>query len=187
MLMQHEFIPIPLGHQSRSTISKHHDRSRCDHATCRGGKSHEKLTNKDESLDYDPKRTLRWATIGLTLHGPYFFYSFDQLDRIFGASTSISVAARKTIFGQLVIFPPYLTVLFSYMGLLEGMDRADIVTKVKDCVPKAFMSGCVFWPVVNLFNFRYVPVKMRIVYLAGVGALWNGYLSYLNQKDVVAQ
>jgi hypothetical protein len=28
---------------------------------------------------------------------------------------------------------------------------------------------------------------MRIVYLAGVGALWNGYLSYLNQKDVVAQ
>lgn len=137
-----------------------------------------------ESYRYDPKRTLRWAMIGLTLHGPYFFYSFSKLDRIFGASTSLSVAAKKTIFGQLVVFPPYLTALFTYMGMLEGMKRDDIASKVQDRVPKAFMSGCIFWPFANLINFSFVDIRWRVVYLAGVGGLWNGYLSFLNQDQI---
>ena len=70
------------------------------------------------------------------------------------------------------------------MGLMEGMSSADIACKVQDRVPKAFMSGCIFWPVANLFNFSVVPVRWRVVYLASVGALWNGYLSYLNEDEV---
>ena len=70
------------------------------------------------------------------------------------------------------------------MGVLEGMNSDDIISKVQDRVPKAFMSGCIFWPFANLFNFSCVPVRWRVVYLAGVGGIWNGYLSFLNQ-DVV--
>jgi hypothetical protein len=146
--------------------------------------AHSHTTDDDKSINnsYDPKRTMRWTAIGLTLHGPYFFTAFQQLDRIFGASTSLKVATTKTIFGQLIIFPPYLTALFVYMGLLEGMKKDDIRDKVYDRVPKAFVSGCIFWPFANMFNFSVVPVKWRVVYLAGVGGLWNGYLSYLNQS-----
>lgn len=132
---------------------------------------------------YDPWRTLRWTTVGLTLHGPYFFVCFGKLDKIFGASTTLSVAAKKTIFGQFVVFPPYLTALFTYMGAMEGLKRDEILIKVQDRVPKAFVGGCIFWPIANLFNFRFVPVGLRVPYLASVGGLWNGYLSYMNANS----
>jgi hypothetical protein len=141
------------------------------------------ISNSSPLLYYDPKRTLRWTTIGLTLHGPYFFTAFRQLDRLFGASTSLKVATTKTVVGQLFVFPPYLTALFVYMGFLEGMNNDEIRSKVYDRVPKAFVGGCIFWPFANMVNFSAVPVKWRVVYLAGVGGLWNGYLSYLNQQD----
>ena len=129
---------------------------------------------------YDPVRTLRWTTVGLALHGPYFFLSFGKLDKMFGAATNLWIVAKKTTFAQFVVFPPYLCALFTYLGIMEG--NGDVLGKVKDRVPKAFMSGCVFWPIANILNFSFVPASRRVPYLAAVGGLWNGYLSWLNAK-----
>lgn len=141
------------------------------------------LFKKDDDTNltkYDPIRTLRWTTVGLTLHGPYFRYCFGHLDRVFGPAKSALVVAKKTVSAQLICFPPYLVALFLYMGLMEGSDN--IWDKVCDRVPKAFLSGCIFWPIANGVNFAAVPPSARIVYLAGVSGLWNGYLSYMNAK-----
>mmetsp|Transcript_19375 Transcript_19375/g.41805 ORF Transcript_19375/g.41805 Transcript_19375/m.41805 type:complete len:291 (+) Transcript_19375:124-996(+) len=147
-----------------------------------GGTDEEIKTDDSQSsvAEYDPVRTLRWAIVGLTLHGPYFFNAFARLDRIFGAATSLLVVAKKTAFAQFVVFPPYLVALFTYVGILEGSD--DVWGKVRDRVPKAFLSGCVFWPIANCINFAAVPSRMRVMYVASVGGLWNGYLSYLNAE-----
>lgn len=140
---------------------------------------------------YDPIRTLRWATVGLTLHGPYFLLSFGKLDRLMlgggggGTTNSLLIVAKKTAIAQLVIFPPYLVALFTYMGVMEqGSDSnaTEIMTRVRDRVPEAFMAGCVFWPFANCINFALVPASARVPYLASVGGLWNGYLSYMNAK-----
>jgi len=130
---------------------------------------------------YDPIRTMRWATVGLTLHGPYFRYCFAKLDHMFaGTAQSLVVVAQKTALAQFLVFPPYLVALFTAMGVMEGSD--DLARKVRTNVPKAFMSGCIFWPVANIFNFALVPSTARVPYLASVGALWNGYLSWMNSK-----
>ena len=131
---------------------------------------------------YDPVRTLRWATVGLTLHGPYFRYCFARLDQMFaGTAQSLLVVAKKTALAQFIVFPPYLVAQFTAIGLMEGSD--DIVGKVRTNVPKAFMSGCIFWPIANCFNFALVPSTARVPYLASVGALWNGYLSFMKSKS----
>eukprot|EP00579_Thalassiosira_antarctica_P028211 CAMPEP_0202021836 /NCGR_PEP_ID=MMETSP0905-20130828/47921_1 /ASSEMBLY_ACC=CAM_ASM_000554 /TAXON_ID=420261 /ORGANISM="Thalassiosira antarctica, Strain CCMP982" /LENGTH=180 /DNA_ID=CAMNT_0048583823 /DNA_START=54 /DNA_END=599 /DNA_ORIENTATION=- len=142
-----------------------------------------------QETTYDPIRTLRWATVGLTLHGPYFLLSFGKLDRLMlgggGTTNSLLVVAKKTAIAQLVIFPPYLVALFTYMGVMEqgsGSNANKIMARVQDRVPEAFMSGCVFWPFANCINFALVPASARVPYLASVGGLWNGYLSYMNAK-----
>ena len=138
-------------------------------------------SSKDAVANYDPVRTLRWATVGLTLHGPYFRYCFARLDQMFaGTAQSLLVVAKKTALAQFIVFPPYLVALFTAIGLMEGND--DLVGKVRTNVPKAFMSGCIFWPIANCFNFALVPSTARVPYLASVGALWNGYLSWMNSK-----
>lgn len=134
---------------------------------------------------YDPLRTMRWTTVGLTMHGPYFHLAFRRLDEAFGAGRSWSVVLKKTVAGQLLVFPPYLVALFSAMGLMEqGLEaRAEDVTRaVRSRVPPAFVAGCAFWPVANCFNFAFVPTGMRVPYVAAVGGIWNGYLSYMNAR-----
>ena len=131
---------------------------------------------------YDPVRTLHWATVGLTLHGPYFFFSFSRVDSLFGAATALRIVAKKTAFAQFVVFPPYLMALFWYVGVMEGSD--DVVGKVCDRAPEAFVGGCLYWPVANYVNFSFVPSSARVLYIAAIGGLWNGYLSYMNARKI---
>lgn len=136
-------------------------------------------TGKNET-PFDLERSLRWAIAGLTLHGPYFFLGFSRIDRHFGAATHLSTVMKKTAAAQFILFPPYLVALFSYMGMMER--NPDIIQKVKERVPEAFLGGCVFWPVANTINFSMVPGTMRVPYLALSAGLWNGYLSWANNR-----
>ena len=100
----------------------------------------------EERHAYDPARTVRWAVCGLTCHGPYFFVGFSALDRYFTGAVTLSTVAKKTLAAQLILFPPYLVLLFSLMGVLEGKStQKEIVQKVKERVPEAFAGGCVYW------------------------------------------
>lgn len=100
------------------------------------------------SRHYDPARTLRWALCGLTCHGPYFLVGFSAIDRYFGtaSATSLATVAKKTLLAQLVLFPPYLVLLFGIMGVLEGKStQRELVQKIQQRVPEAFAGGCVYW------------------------------------------
>ena len=136
--------------------------------------------DRTRTRTWDQRRTARWATAGLFLHGPYFFHAFSRVDRYLGAATSFSVVLKKTAIAQFVVFPPYLILLFSYLGLLEGHNN--ITQKVQQRVPEAFISGCVFWPLVNGVNFWLVPSTLRVPYLATTGGIWNAYLSWANAR-----
>ena len=141
-------------------------------------------TRQAAVLEYDPYRTARWSVAGLCLHGPYFYVGFGKLDRFLGLVPSWKVAIQKTVAAQLVLFPPYLTILFTYMGLAEGLDPPTILqTKIYHHVPLAFLNGCIFWPIANGINFGLVPVSYRVPYLASVAGIWNSYLSWTNAQN----
>ena len=138
------------------------------------------IEEKSWSEDYQWQRTLRWTTAGMVLHGPYFFAGFSMLDKYFGAATSLPVVAKKTITAQFLIFPPYLVALFGYMGILEQHPR--VLEKIQQRVPETFLTGCMFWPVANVFNFTFVSPTMRVPYVAISAGIWNSYLSWTNAK-----
>jgi protein Mpv17 len=135
-----------------------------------------------EKRQFDAKRTARWASAGLLIHGPYFYYGFSRIDNYFGTATSFGIVLQKTVTAQVVLFAPYLTLLFSYMGVVEG--HPDITQKVKQQVPNAFIVGAFYWPVANSLNFALVPASLRVPYLAAAAGFWNGYLSWSNAKGV---
>lgn len=141
----------------------------------RDARVNDKTTSK---LDW--QRTGRWTMAGLLLHGPYFFTGFTILDRRFGPATSLRNVALKTATAQFFLFPPYLVALFGFMGLMEG--QSDVIEKIEKRVPEAFLSGCVFWPVVNSVNFSVVSSTMRVPYLAACAGVWNSYLSWTNAR-----
>lgn len=150
---------------------------------------------------WDPMRTAKWGICGLTLHGPYFFKMFGHVDRFFGPATTFANAVTKTAFVQVTVYPVYLTILFAYMGCLEGVpltlpketeedtrslgtlvQTSPLVEKVCRTVPESFLGGCVFWPVANTVNFAFCPAHLRVPYLAACGCAFNQYLSWLNAR-----
>lgn len=131
---------------------------------------------------FDATRTLRWGVCGLVLHGPYFLVGFSSIDKRLGPATSWKVVAQKTAAAQFVLFPPYLCFLFTFMGLLEG--NPNIAEKVRRQVPRAFLGGCVYWPIANGINFSVVPGNLRVPYLAASAGVWNSYLSWSNQREI---
>jgi hypothetical protein len=88
--------------------------------------------------------------------------------------------------------------LFTYMGVMEQLQQqahhqqvqtpplqeriSSISQKVRQRVPEAFCSGCVYWPVANSINFALVPPTVRVPYLALSAGVWNCYLSWMNEQ-----
>jgi protein Mpv17 len=139
----------------------------------------------EQHASWDAQRTARWASAGLLIHGPYFFYGVSRVDAHFGVGiTTLSAVLKKTAAAQFILFPPYLVLLFSYMGLLEqqGHYYESIPRKLEQHVPQAFLRGCVFWPVANVINYWLVPSTLRVPYLATAAGIWNAYLSWSNSQ-----
>lgn len=133
-----------------------------------------------QPLQTDIRQTIRFALLGISLHGPFFYRGFKWLDQTVGSAPTFRKAALKVALGQFTLFPVYTTIFFGGMGLLEGLTIRQCVDKVQRSVPQAFVTGCVFWPTVNMLNFMMVPPTGRVVYVNVVGLLWNAYLSWTN-------
>jgi hypothetical protein len=143
------------------------------------------MDNNNEIDQWDVSRSCRWIIAGLFLHGPYFFLGFRAIDRYFVDVTTttqvnMTTVLKKTAAAQFGLFPPYLVLLFSYMGFME---QQNIVEKVKHRVPEAFVAGCIFWPVANVANFALIPSRYRVPYLSFAAGVWNSFLSWDNARQ----
>lgn len=137
--------------------------------------------NREKEGRINYRQTANFAIVGLTLHGPYFYAAFSWLDRAFPSRT-ISQAAIKTLIGQVSVFPVYVAVFFTYIGLLEGKSFSQCAEKTYQLLPGTFLNGSIYWPIVNMFNFLYVPSAGRVAYVNAAGLIWNAYLSWQNSR-----
>jgi hypothetical protein len=90
--------------------------------------SQNRVSNSDDERSdrgWDYSRTMKFALVGLTLHGPYFGLGFARVDAYFGPVKGLAQTMKKTIATQLILNPPYLVLLFAWMGVLEGRKWPD--------------------------------------------------------------
>eukprot|EP01052_Picozoa_sp_SAG31_P041320 SAG31_NODE_6234_length_2108_cov_1.090592_1_plen_137_part_00 len=90
-------------------------------------------------------RTLRFAIVGGTCHGPFFNVGFAWVDRLFGSPLAANgsvlwlVLAKKVLTTQFILNPPYMLILFSWIGVLEG--RTSVAAIVKNTLVRAFVTS----------------------------------------------
>ncbi|KAJ3301585.1 hypothetical protein HDV03_000661 [Kappamyces sp. JEL0829] len=120
-------------------------------------------------------QTAKFALIGATLHGPYFFHAFKLLDRVFGVSRSIAPVLVKSLSGQLFVFPPFVCAMLGYSAWLDNSDPRQ---RISSQFLPIFSNGFYCWPLANIITFKFVPVEARMVWINVVGIVWNSYLSW---------
>ena len=156
---------------------------------------------------HDWRRSMRFAAVGATMHGPFFYTGFRWLDRTWPGKTGAkregggkgggrgrraapppdtppsflpaSAVVAKTLAGQAALFPTYTLAAMVALAALDGADKKEVTARVRAGYGRALAAGTLYWPAVNAVNFALVPPSghARLLAVNGAAAAWNAYLS----------
>lgn len=97
-------------------------------------------------------------------------------------NSSRFVAAKVALDG-LIFGPLDLLVFFSYMGFASGKSLPQVKEDVKrDFLPALILEGAI-WPIVQVANFRFTPVRYQLLYVNTFCLLDSCFLSWVDQQE----
>lgn len=129
----------------------------------------------------DWKRLATLSFFGFIYHGPSGHYFYNWLDKQIPGTDAIPVFS-KVAFDQVIWCPIFMSVFFTYLGLVNGDSLNTIGNKIKSDLLTACQGSWKVWPLVHLINFKFVPNKWRIPYINAVQIAFNMFLSLLGSK-----
>ncbi len=129
----------------------------------------------------DVKRLITLAAFGFLYHGPSGHYFYNWLDEKIPGNDSKTVAT-KVIIDQVIWCPLFMTVFFTYLGLVAGDGFSAIADKIKNDLFTAVQGSWKVWPIVHAVNFKFISTKHRLVFINGVQIAFNMFLSLIGSK-----
>ncbi|KAK9324984.1 hypothetical protein V1517DRAFT_315681 [Lipomyces orientalis] len=129
--------------------------------------------------EYSPLRTFKVMITGSILSLPTFAWVKFMAKNINHSNMIISVAL-KVVANQLCFAPFFLSSFLTTGFLAQGiLDPGEIIDRLKQRVPIAWMNGCMFWPNIVILNFTLVPPHFRGLVNSAASVVWQAYLSWL--------
>ncbi|XP_019074957.1 uncharacterized protein LOC100257619 isoform X1 [Vitis vinifera] len=144
--------------------------------------------DEDKELKINWRRVATTSLFGFGFVGPVGHFWYEGLDRLIRHRLQLQpksfrfVAAKVAIDG--IIFGPLdLLVFFSYMGFSTGKSVAQVKEDVKrDFLPALILEGGI-WPIVQVVNFRFIPVRYQLLYVNFFCLLDSSFLSWVEQQQ----
>ncbi|KAL4560362.1 hypothetical protein LXL04_032512 [Taraxacum kok-saghyz] len=145
--------------------------------------------NKELLINW--RRVATTSLFGMAFVGPVGHFWYEGLDRLLRLKLqyqpkSIRFVATKVALDGIIFGPLDLFVFFTYMGFASGKS----VTQVKEDVKRDFLPALVLeggiWPIVQVANFRFVPVRYQLLYVNFFCLLDSCFLSWLEQQQDAA-
>jgi len=140
---------------------------------------------------WDPRRTFNFAIAGFIFHGPYFSRIYLVLDAYWPHLSSKATITKRLLTGltkslatNIFFGPPFLIGFLAFVSALEGLNWAEIQTKVNRLGPMLFTDGLKAWPLASALNFTFTPPQYRLAVVNVIGAFWNSYVSVRNADKV---
>lgn len=132
------------------------------------------------------RRTVAVALYGLIYTGPAAHYWQKFVQWAFctcgkGSNCNCSSDAltvfKKVLVDQ-VTYGPVCNVMFlCFTGMiLEARPWSDVGTKVFRNYPAVQLNAWRLWPLASLINFKFVPIKLRVLFINLVALVWSTFL-----------
>ncbi|KAI3454066.1 hypothetical protein Pfo_010729 [Paulownia fortunei] len=148
------------------------------------------LQTHDEAkeLKINWRRVASTTLFGLGFVGPVGHFWYEGLDRIIRVRlklqpNSFRFVAAKVAADGIIFGPVDLLAFFTYMGFSAGKTAAQVKEDVKrDFLPALILEGGI-WPIVQVANFRFVPVRYQLLYVNFFCLLDSCFLSWIEQQE----
>ncbi|PSS20071.1 hypothetical protein M430DRAFT_119463 [Amorphotheca resinae ATCC 22711] len=133
---------------------------------------------------FDFERLTRFMGYGF-LMAPIQFKWFQFLSRAFPItkSSGLGPALKMVAFDQLIFAPVGIAVFFTAMTIAEGGGRRAISHKLRDMYVPTLKANFMVWPLVQIINFRLMPIQFQLPFVSTVGIAWTAYLSLSNAAE----
>jgi Mpv17 / PMP22 family len=133
---------------------------------------------------FDFERLTRFMAYGF-LMAPVQFHWYAALSRWFPITKArgMTPALQRMAMDQLIFAPIGLGFFFTFMTVAEGGGRKAVAKKFQDVYVPALRANYILWPMVQMINFRVMPVQFQIPFVSSVGIAWTAYLSLTNSAD----
>ncbi|KAH7572575.1 hypothetical protein ACOSP7_015375 [Xanthoceras sorbifolium] len=145
------------------------------------------LAVTDEEFKINWKRVAITSMFGLGFVGPVGHFWYENLDKFIRLRLqlppkSARFVATKVAMDSIIFGPLDLLVFFTYMGFSAGKNAAQVKADLKrDFLPALALEGGI-WPIVQVANFRYVPVRYQLQYVNIFCLLDSAFLSWVEQQ-----
>mmetsp|Transcript_4024 Transcript_4024/g.5286 ORF Transcript_4024/g.5286 Transcript_4024/m.5286 type:complete len:239 (+) Transcript_4024:281-997(+) len=129
----------------------------------------------------DWKRFATLSAFGFLWHGPSGHYFYNWLDDKIPGTTG-KIVAMKVAIDQIIWCPIFMTVFFSYLGLMNGDSMKIIGNKIKHDLLPACQGSWKVWVFVHAINFKFISTKHRLVFINTIQIAFNMFLSMIGSK-----
>ncbi|GAA5890128.1 hypothetical protein JCM6882_009236 [Rhodosporidiobolus microsporus] len=96
---------------------------------------------------------------------------------------SVVQLAKRVAADQLGLAPVSLLIFLLSMSVLEGLDDEETKQKIKDNYWAILSVNWQVWPILQLINFRYVPLPYRVPFGSICGIAWTCFLSWQTNRE----
>ncbi|RDW75028.1 hypothetical protein BP6252_06170 [Coleophoma cylindrospora] len=133
---------------------------------------------------FDFERTTRFMAYGFMM-APVQLKWFQFLTRAFPITkmSAFGPSMKRMAMDQLVFAPVGIAVFFTAMSLAEGASRRQITHKLRDMYLPTLKANYMVWPLVQVINFRVMPVQFQLPFVSTIGIAWTAYLSLSNAAE----
>mmetsp|Transcript_5563 Transcript_5563/g.15941 ORF Transcript_5563/g.15941 Transcript_5563/m.15941 type:complete len:187 (+) Transcript_5563:226-786(+) len=131
------------------------------------------------------RRTLAIAAFGFVWAGPSAHYWQAWLQKTFPKKDDKTLI-KKVAVDQLTYGPICNLALMCYLALIvDGRSFDFTKQRLKNDFWAVQVNGWRFWPLVALFNYRYVPLKLRVLVINLAAFCWSTFLITRSNRKTV--
>ncbi|KAG9240550.1 hypothetical protein BJ878DRAFT_388671, partial [Calycina marina] len=133
---------------------------------------------------FDFERLTRFMAYGFMM-APIQFKWFKFLSRAFPItkSSGMGPAMKMVAFDQLVFAPVGIATFFTVMTVAEGGGKRAVSHKLRDMYLPTLKANFMVWPLVQIINFRIMPIQFQLPFVSTIGIAWTAYLSLSNAAE----
>ncbi|CAM6033707.1 unnamed protein product [Sphagnum compactum] len=142
------------------------------------------------TLDHktDWRRVATASSFGIGFVGPVGHFWYEALEsvcinRLKLKPNSFRFITTKVMADTFLFGPVHLLAFFTYMGLASGKPWDEVKHDVKRDFLPSYMTEGLGWAIVQVANFRFVPVRHQLLYVNCFCLVDSAYLSWVKHQD----
>lgn len=133
-------------------------------------------------LNINLERTMTMTSIGLFITGPVsqiFNYILEKKVPGKSLKSILQKICYSSIWGFSVSIPLSFGAKTIFQKDSNGQrgNYSKALNKIKNDLIPTFLVGCFYWPILNMFKFRYIHFQHRPMFNSIFNTIWNIYLS----------